>query len=86
MKPFKEDVLCIFACLRPLAADQDNLSATKEVSRRYQITLAIWGILSIIGGKWTTYRKMAEDAVDNAILIGAGVPELLNLLMTTTKI
>lgn len=69
-KPSREDVLCIFAGLRPLAADPDNPSATKEVSRRHKITLSPSGLLSIVGGKWTSYRRMAEETVDRAIKAG----------------
>lgn len=68
--PSRKDVLCIFAGLRPLAADPDNPGATKEVSRRHKITLSSSGLLSIVGGKWTTYRKMAEETLDKAISSG----------------
>jgi glycerol-3-phosphate dehydrogenase len=68
--PGREDVLCIFAGLRPLAADPDNPSSTKEVSRRHKITLSPAGLLSIVGGKWTTYRRMAEETIDRAIKAG----------------
>jgi glycerol-3-phosphate dehydrogenase len=65
--PRREDILCIFAGLRPLAANPDNPSSTKEVSRRHKITLSPSGLLTIIGGKWTTYRLMAEETIDRAI-------------------
>jgi glycerol-3-phosphate dehydrogenase len=68
--PGRDDVLCIFAGLRPLAADPDNPSATREVSRRHKITLSPSGLLSVIGGKWTTYRRMAEETLDRAIKAG----------------
>jgi glycerol-3-phosphate dehydrogenase len=68
--PKREDVLCIFAGLRPLAANPDNPSSTKEVSRRHKITLSASGLLTIIGGKWTTYRRMAEETIDRAIREG----------------
>jgi glycerol-3-phosphate dehydrogenase len=68
--PHREDVLCIFAGLRPLAADPDNPSSTKEVSRRHKITLSDSGLLTIIGGKWTTYRRMAEETINRAIREG----------------
>jgi glycerol-3-phosphate dehydrogenase len=68
--PRREDVLCIFAGLRPLAADPDNPSSTKEVSRRHKITLSSTGLLSITGGKWTTYRRMAEETIDKGIKEG----------------
>ena len=68
--PRREDTLCIFAGLRPLAADPDNPSATREVSRRHKITLSPSGLISVIGGKWTTYRRMAEETIDRAIKAG----------------
>jgi glycerol-3-phosphate dehydrogenase len=68
--PERKDVLCIFAGLRPLAANPDNPGATKEVSRRHKITLSPSGLLTIIGGKWTTYRRMAEETLDKAIREG----------------
>ena len=68
--PLREDVLCIFAGLRPLAANPDKPEATKEVSRRHKITLSQSGLLSIIGGKWTSYRRMAEEVIDKAIKTG----------------
>jgi glycerol-3-phosphate dehydrogenase len=68
--PQRKDVLCIFAGLRPLAANPDNPSATKEVSRRHKITLSSSGLITIIGGKWTTYRRMAEETIDKAIKTG----------------
>jgi len=68
--PGRKDILCTFAGLRPLAADPDNPASTKEVSRRHKITLSPSGLLSIIGGKWTSYRRMAEDTIDRAIKAG----------------
>ena len=68
--PSREDVLCIFAGLRPLAADPENPSSTKEVSRRHKIALSSSGLLTVIGGKWTTYRRMAEETIDKGIRSG----------------
>jgi glycerol-3-phosphate dehydrogenase len=56
--------------LRPLAANPDNPASTKEVSRRHKITLSTSGLLTIIGGKWTTYRRMAEETIDKAMRDG----------------
>ena len=69
-KPSRSDALCIFAGLRPLAANPDNTTATKEVSRRHKITLSASGLLSIVGGKWTSYRRMAEETIDKGIKAG----------------
>jgi len=68
--PRREDILCVFAGLRPLAANPEKPEATKEVSRRHKITLSPSGLLSIIGGKWTSYRRMAEETIDKAIRSG----------------
>jgi glycerol-3-phosphate dehydrogenase len=68
--PERKDILSIFAGLRPLAADPGNAASTKEVSRRHKITISPSGLLTIIGGKWTTYRRMAEETIDKAISTG----------------
>lgn len=68
--PKREDVLSIFAGLRPLAAVKGKSEATREISRRHKITFSSSGLLSVIGGKWTTYRQMAEETIDAAISKG----------------
>lgn len=68
-QPQRADVLSIFAGLRPLAAPQKE-AATKEISRGHKLLVSPSGLITITGGKWTTYRKMAEDAVDKAMEIG----------------
>ncbi|MCB8995161.1 MAG: glycerol-3-phosphate dehydrogenase/oxidase [Bacteroidales bacterium] len=68
--PKREDVLSVFAGLRPLAANPDKPQSTKEVSRRHKIILSASGLLTIIGGKWTTYRLMAEETINRAIKAG----------------
>jgi glycerol-3-phosphate dehydrogenase len=68
--PTREDVLSVFAGLRPLAAPQNDTSKTKEISRSHKLMLSPSGMITMIGGKWTTYRKMGEDAVDKAIEVG----------------
>ena len=72
--PTRKDVRSIFAGLRPLAAPQDNEKSTKEISRHHKVLISLSGLITLTGGKWTTYRKMGEDAVDKAILL-AGLPE-----------
>ncbi|RLD84663.1 MAG: FAD-dependent oxidoreductase [Bacteroidetes bacterium] len=67
--PTKEDVLCIFAGLRPLAAPQGDDLSTKEISRSHKLIVSLSGLVTITGGKWTTYRKMAEDTVNKAMMI-----------------
>jgi len=68
--PTRKDVLSIFAGLRPLAATEDGSSKTKEISRRHKLFVSESGMITITGGKWTTYRRMGEDTVDKAIKVG----------------
>ena len=68
--PKREDVLSIFAGLRPLAAP-DNDGETKEISRKHMIQISRSGLITVSGGKWTTYRRMGEDIIDKAILVGS---------------
>lgn len=63
-KPERKDVLSVFAGLRPLAAPQKDGQRTKEISRSHKIMVTPSGLFTILGGKWTTYRKMGEDLVD----------------------
>ena len=65
--PKKEDILSVFAGLRPLAAPEKDETKTKEVSRNHKIIVSESNLISIVGGKWTTYRKMAEEVVDKSI-------------------
>jgi Glycerol-3-phosphate dehydrogenase len=64
--PKRTDVLSIFAGLRPLAAPDKDNGSTKEISRNHKLIVSASGLITITGGKWTTYRKMAEDTVDKA--------------------
>jgi len=73
LPPTRNDVLSVFAGLRPLAAPEKDTDATKEISRGHKIIVGDSGLITITGGKWTTFRKMAEDAVNRAIKI-AGLP------------
>jgi glycerol-3-phosphate dehydrogenase len=67
--PTRADVLSVFAGLRPLAAPDKKGQSTKEVSRSHKIIVSETGLITITGGKWTTYRKIAEDIVDKAIIV-----------------
>ncbi|WP_458628078.1 glycerol-3-phosphate dehydrogenase/oxidase [Winogradskyella sp. PC D3.3] len=64
--PKRSDVLSVFAGLRPLAATDDKKNKTKEISRSHKIYSSQSGLLTIVGGKWTTFRKMGEDLVNKA--------------------
>jgi glycerol-3-phosphate dehydrogenase len=68
-KPTRADVLSVFAGLRPLAAPDEPGKSTKEVSRSHKIIVSETGLITITGGKWTTYRKIAEDLVNKAIRV-----------------
>ena len=63
-KPRRSDVLSVFAGLRPLAAPKKGEHKTKEISRSHKIIVSPSRLFTILGGKWTTYRKMGEDMVN----------------------
>ncbi|MCA0132503.1 glycerol-3-phosphate dehydrogenase/oxidase [Winogradskyella alexanderae] len=65
--PNREDVKSVFAGLRPLVAPEGDKSNTKEISRGHKIIHSESGLITIVGGKWTTYREMSEDVVNEAI-------------------
>lgn len=70
-KPKREDVKSVFAGLRPLAAQHGgDSSQTKEVSRHHKVNVSTSGLISVLGGKWTTYRKMGEDTINTAAVVG----------------
>ncbi len=66
--PSANDVLSVFAGLRPLVAS-GNVTDTATLSRDHIIHISRSGLVTITGGKWTTYRKMAEDTIDHAVVI-----------------
>jgi glycerol-3-phosphate dehydrogenase len=72
--PQQKDILSIFAGIRPLVS-QTNVRNTAELSRDHTCHISPSGLLTVTGGKWTTYRKMAEDAIDQAILIADLAPQ-----------
>lgn len=63
--PTRDDVLSIFAGIRPLVKAEGAVS-TAALSRDHVIHIDSSGLMTICGGKWTTYRHMAEDCVDQA--------------------
>lgn len=69
-RPTREDVKSVFVGLRPLAAPNKESQSTKEVSRSHKVEIAPSNLVHIFGGKWTTYRQMAEDTIDEAINAG----------------
>lgn len=68
-KVTRADVLSVFAGLRPLAAPKDSSEKTMEISRSHKIIVSKSELITITGGKWTTYRRMAQDTIDKAIAL-----------------
>jgi glycerol-3-phosphate dehydrogenase len=69
--PRREDVLSVYVGIRPLvSAAGSKIGNTSALSRDHTIHIDPSGLLTIVGGKWTTYRHMAEDTVDHAITLG----------------
>lgn len=71
--PGRADVRSVFAGLRPLVKTGESKS-TAAISRDHYLVISESGLVTITGGKWTTYRKMAEDTVNQALLV-AGLDE-----------
>src|SRR5690554_5033718 len=72
--PQHSDVKSVFAGIRPLVKPEDAKN-TSEISRSHHLQVSPSGLVTITGGKWTTYRKMAEDTVDRAMLVAGLDPE-----------
>jgi glycerol-3-phosphate dehydrogenase len=73
--PTADDVLSAFAGIRPLVSNPDQAAGdTSEISREHVLHISKNGLVTISGGKWTTYRKMAEDTIDQAATL-AGLEE-----------
>lgn len=68
LKISRQDVLSVFAGLRPLVKTS-NIGSTALASRDHTILVSKSSLITITGGKWTTYRKMAKDAVNNAAFV-----------------
>ncbi|MEP7280975.1 MAG: glycerol-3-phosphate dehydrogenase/oxidase [Rubrivivax sp.] len=88
--PVAADVRSVWVGMRPLVRPTDDDSAdpqdTKALSREHTIVVARSGLVTVTGGKWTTYRAMAEDVLERAMARGllparpSGVTERLPLL------
>ena len=73
--PGESDILSVFAGQRPLVRPPGkDGAATKSISRNHEILVSDAGLVTVVGGKWTTYRKMAEDTLDKAAVL-AGLDE-----------
>jgi len=71
--PERGDVRAVFTGLRPLVKFSSSVGSTAKVSRSHEILVSDAGLVTVAGGKWTTYRQMAEDAVDRLAGL-AGLP------------
>jgi len=67
--PTHQDILSVFAGLRPLVKPKTD-KKTASISRDHTILISSSGLITVAGGKWTTYRKMGEDVVDQAAVVG----------------
>ncbi len=69
--PTRDDVLSVYVGIRPLVkAGGADGGKTSALSRDHTLHIDTSGLLTVAGGKWTTYRHMAEDAVDHALSLG----------------
>jgi glycerol-3-phosphate dehydrogenase len=73
--PSRKDVLSAYAGLRPLAAPKNEDEKTREISRSHKIIISKSNLVTLTGGKWTTFRKMGEDTVDYYKQITGETPE-----------
>ena len=64
--PQESDVLSVFAGHRPLVHPGGKTGNSKSISRSHEVFVSQSGLVTIAGGKWTTYRRMAQDVVDHA--------------------
>ena len=71
----REDVKAVYAGLRPLVKIKGG-GNTSLLSRDHTIIVSKSGLVNITGGKWTTYRKMAQDAIDNAVFVSKSVKKI----------
>jgi len=68
-KPTESDVRAAFSGMRPLLSTPYS-RATSRLSREHAVLIERGNLVTVVGGKWTTYRRMAEDAVDAALRTG----------------
>ena len=78
--PTLDDIKSTFAGLRPLVSSGDD--DTASISREHTVLISSSGLVTISGGKWTTYRVMAKDVVDQAAAVG----ELPHIKCKTKKL
>ncbi|WP_418961117.1 glycerol-3-phosphate dehydrogenase/oxidase [Streptomyces tritici] len=66
----RTDVVGAFAGLRPLLDTRNSDGRTADISRKHAVLTSPDGVVTVVGGKLTTYRRMAQDAVDAAVAAG----------------
>jgi glycerol-3-phosphate dehydrogenase len=76
--PSRADVLSVYAGLRPLVRARREDGNTRALSRDHAILVSPGGVVTVVGGKWTTYRRMGEDTVDRAVKVGELDPTASN--------
>jgi glycerol-3-phosphate dehydrogenase len=72
-RPSSDEVLSVWSGLRPLV--KHGSGATSKLSRDHTVLVSKSGLVTVTGGKWTTYRRMGEDAVNHAVEV-AGLPKV----------
>lgn len=72
--PARSDVVSAFAGLRPLVKSPAG-QVTSKLARDHMIEVSRRGLVTIVGGKWTTFRKMGEDVIDRAMRLGSLEPQ-----------
>jgi glycerol-3-phosphate dehydrogenase len=65
--PTKSDIRAVFVGIRPLVRGSGQGNQTSKLSRDHSITVDSHGLITITGGKWTTYRKMGQDVIDESV-------------------
>jgi glycerol-3-phosphate dehydrogenase len=70
-RPQPADIRSTFAGLRPLFRGRHVVDSTAKLSREHAVIVSDSRLITVTGGKWTTYRRMASDAVDHAARVGA---------------
>ena len=66
--PTRADIMSIWVGLRPLVKPQDDDGeSTKALSREHTVIVSRSGLVTVTGGKWTTYRAMAEDVLEKCV-------------------
>lgn len=90
--PAPSDVRSIWVGLRPLVKPQDDDGDnTKSISREHTVIASASGLVTVTGGKWTTYRAMAEDVLQKCFTAGllegraSGVTRMLPLVGAPQK-